>query len=105
MSYEDRELEEIKKRRYMEYLAVQRMAQQQAAEELKRQAEIQRLKAAILWKYVDEDVRSRLANIRLADPQFAETIENYIITLLQSGRVKRVNFEIFKKIVTTLKSR
>lgn len=104
MSYEDHELEEIKRRRYMEYLAAQRRAQQQA-EELRRQAEIQRLKAAILWKYVDEDVRSRLTNIRLADPQFAEAVENHIIALLQSGRVKRVDFEIFKKIVTALKSR
>lgn len=104
MSYDEHEVEEIKRRKYMEWLAAQRRAQQQAAEELRRRAEAQLIKAAILWKHVDDDVRSRLANIRLADPQFAETIENYIIALLQSGRVSRVSFEVFKKIVRALKS-
>ncbi len=105
--YDDEELkriEEEKYRRYLYELEMRRRAQE-AAERLRRQAEAEAIKKAILLKYVDEDVRQRIYNIRAANPALAAKIEQAIIALLQSGKVSRIDFETFKWIVENLTGR
>ena len=92
----------------LERWLAQQAAQQQAAEQLRKlqeATELERVKQAILRRILTQDVRDRISNIRLADPDFAEQIENYIFMLFQAGRIKKVDFEMFKQIVTTLKSK
>ncbi len=94
------ELEEIKRRKLME-LQAQR---QKELEELARQEEIarqiQEQKKAILRAILEPEARERLTRIKLAHPDVAEAVENQLIALAQSGRLKsRINDEMLREIL------
>ncbi|HKM09954.1 MAG TPA: DNA-binding protein [Candidatus Methanomethylophilaceae archaeon] len=66
----------------------QQMAQQQQAEEQEARAEAQR--QAILRQILTPEARDRMANVKLADPQHAGSVEMQLIQLAQSGRLQKV---------------
>ena len=81
---DDPELEAIRQRRMAE---MQQSAQQQAQQqEQARQIEAQ--KQSILRQIMVPEARDRLANIKLANPQLADSVENQRIRLSQSGRLQ-----------------
>ena len=83
---EDPELAALRQKRMME---LQQQAQNQAAqEEQARQVESQR--QAAMRPILTPEARDRLANIRLANPQLAESVEVQLIQLAQSGRLRGV---------------
>jgi len=104
---EDEELERIKREKLKRMIEAQRARKslQEQLRELEKAEKAEMVKKMIFLRYVDEDVRDRIANIRLVNPEFANMIESYILTLLKSGRVTRIDFEIFKKIVAALEER
>ncbi|MFX1285273.1 MAG: DNA-binding protein [Promethearchaeota archaeon] len=83
MAEEDPELEALRKRRLAQ-LKNEQLVQQQA-EEQQRQIENQR--QAILKGILTNEARERLANIKLAKPDYAITLENQLIQLAQTRRV------------------
>lgn len=83
MSMDDRELEEIRRRKLLEL-------QRQLEEEEKRkalEAEMRARKEAILRRILTDQARERLANIRLVRPELAEAAENLVIQLVQAGQL------------------
>jgi programmed cell death protein 5 len=85
MSFDDREIEEIKRRKLME---LQRQLEQKKQEEqLKKQQEL--IKESILRKILTSEARARLANVKMVRPELAEQVENYLIALAQAGRITR----------------
>jgi len=104
---EDEELERIKREKLKRMIEAQRERKslQEQLRELEKAEKAEMVKKMIFLRYVDEDVRDRIANIRLVNPEFANMIESYILTLLRSGKVTRIDFEIFKKIVSALEER
>lgn len=83
---EDPELEAIRQRRMAE---LQQQAQNQAAqEEQAKRMEMQKQNA--LRQILTTEARQRLANIRLANPQMADTVEMQLIQLAQSGRIQGI---------------
>ncbi len=94
------ELEEIRRRKLME-LQAQR---EKELEELQRQQEMQRQleaqKKAILRAILEPEARERLARVKLAYPDVAESVENQLVLLAQSGRITtKITDEMLKEIL------
>jgi programmed cell death protein 5 len=79
------DLEELKRRRLLELQ--QRLQEERAREEQRQLVEFQR--RSILTEILTPEARSRLANIKIAKPEYAIQIENLLIQLAQSGQLKQ----------------
>jgi len=75
--YEDEELEEIKRRKLAEM-------RKRLEEEKERRAQIE----AALRQILTPEARERLSNLRLVKPELAQALEEQLINLAKSGRVK-----------------
>lgn len=98
---EDKELEEIKRRKMMELL----QRQQVQEEEKEREEEEEIARQNVLRQILEPEARERLANIRLARPDLAKAVENQLILLAQNGRLARkITDEELKEILRRLTS-
>lgn len=86
MSFDDEELDAIRRRKLMELQQAQ--DQQVVQQQMRDQALAQR--QTILRQILSPEARERLGRIELAYPELTESIENQLIALAQSGRVQRV---------------
>ncbi|MGC9147996.1 MAG: DNA-binding protein [Sulfolobales archaeon] len=107
MSYDDtelydEELEEIKRRRLEE------IYRRKEAERLEkeRKAQEEAIKRELLRRILTPEARERLANLRLVKPELVEALENQLITLAQSGKLKiPVTDEELKEILYQISER
>ncbi|OYT31666.1 MAG: DNA-binding protein [Thermoprotei archaeon] len=96
--YYDKELEEIKRRKLLEY---QRMLKRAEEEEARRRLEAE--KEALLRRILTPKARQRLANLKLVKPQFVESLELQLIQLAQTGRVEiPITDKVLKQILIRL---
>lgn len=86
MAMDDDELDAIRRRKLMELQQAQDQAV--AQQQFREQQQVQ--KQTILRQILSPDARERLGRIELAYPELADSIENQLIALAQSGRVQRV---------------
>jgi programmed cell death protein 5 len=94
----DEELENLRKKRLKE---IQQAAFQESIEEqeLQRQ-EFEEQKKLILRAILDTPARERLARIKIARPEIAESIENQLIMLAQNGKLKnKINDEQLRMLL------
>lgn len=93
---DESEIEAIRQRKIAE---MQRQQQQSAqAEEQAKQRDAQ--KQNILRQLLTVDARERLANVRVAYPDLAESVEYQLIQLAQSGRLKgQINDAMLRDIL------
>ncbi|MEM0134117.1 MAG: DNA-binding protein [Thermoplasmatales archaeon] len=87
---DDRELEEIKRKRLAEIQnqAAANRAMEEREESQRRAAEKER--QDVVKRFVTPEAYERLLNVKLVRPEIVENVENQIIMLAQSGRLNRL---------------
>ena len=80
----DDELAEIRRQRMMQLQ--QQMAEQ---EQVQRQQAMQAQIQTVLMQAMEPEARERLNTIKLAKPEFAAAVEQQIVALAQSGRLRQ----------------
>ena len=80
----EEELEELRRRRLLELR--RRLAQEQ--EKTQRAQQIEMQKQAVLRRILTADARSRLTNLKIVKPEFADQLELQLIQLAQQGRIE-----------------
>ncbi|HJJ34038.1 hypothetical protein SDC9_18363 [bioreactor metagenome] len=95
----DDELAEIRRQRMMQ------MQQQQMAEQdqIQRQQQMQAQIQSVLMQVMEPEARERLNTIRLTKPEFASSVEQQIVSLAQSGRLRnKITDEQLRQLLTQI---
>ena len=91
-----------KKLRNLQQQQQQQMFSQEDFEEA-QQKEFEDQKRLILRAILTDDARERLGRIKAARPEMAENLENQLIMLAQSGRLKnKINDEQLRELLSKI---
>ncbi len=96
--YEDEELEAIRERRLQEL--------QRRLEEERKRKEVEAQRENVLRSILTSEARSRLNNIKLVKPEIARAVEDYIIQLVNAGRLSPpIDENVVKKLLVEISER
>ena len=96
----DEELENLKKKKLQE-MQEQAAYQEQREQQEEQQKQFEEQKKAILRAILSNEARERLGRIKIARPEMAESIENQLIMLAQSGKLKnKINDEELRMLLS-----
>lgn len=98
----DDELAEIRRRK-MQELQKHQMDQQAMEDEIARQKQAEAQMHMMLMQILEPEARERLNTIKLTKPEFAQAVEQQLIMLAQSGRIReRISDEQLKTVLKQL---
>ena len=98
----DEELENLRKKKLKE-LQQQAVLQESLEEQESQRQEFEQQKKMILRAILDATARERLARIKIARPEIAESIENQLIMLAQNGKLKnKINDEQLRLLLAKI---
>jgi programmed cell death protein 5 len=96
--YADEELEAVRARKLEEL-------KRKAEEELRRR-EVEAQREALLRSILTSEARARLTNLKLVKPEIAKAVEDYIIRLVNAGKlVPPVGDDVVKRILVEVDER
>jgi programmed cell death protein 5 len=94
------DIETIRKKK-LRQLQEQALSQEEFQEEQQQESDEQKKQA--LRTILTDDARERLGRIKAARPELAENLENQLIMLAQSGRLKnKINDEQLRELLSKL---
>jgi len=97
----EEEIEELRRRRLLQLR--RRLAEEQQQVQVQEQIEIQ--KQALLRRILTPDARSRLTNLKMVKPEFAQQLELQLIQLAQQGKINiPITDEQLKEILVRIQS-
>lgn len=98
----DDELAELRRKR-MAQIQQQSFDQQSMQDEMERQKQIDAQVHAVLLQILEPEARERLNTIKLTRPDFARAVEQQLVMLAQSGRLKqKINDAQMKSLLQQL---
>jgi programmed cell death protein 5 len=98
---EDEELEELRRRRALEFQ--QKAAQEQQETEAGKKLEAQ--KQSLMRRILTQEARQRLTNLKMVKPEFASQLELQLIQLAQQGKIEiPIDDQQLKEILQKLQS-
>ena len=99
----DDELEKLREERLQELQ--EQSGEGQGAEEMRaRQEQAEAPKQALLRQYLTDGARKRLNTIKMSKPEYAEQVEQQMLALAQSGRIKgKIDEDKMKEVLQELK--
>jgi programmed cell death protein 5 len=87
-------------------LSEQRDSQPRKEQQQQEDKEKKALRENIMRMALTSEARQRLANIKMVKPQIAQTIEEYIIQMATSGKLKQViNDDQLKEILGSIQGK
>ena len=93
---DDAQLEELRRRKMQELQAQAHNEQAQSA----ARAEANAQKEVVLRAILEPEARERLTRVRMARPDVAESLENQLLSLYQSGRIRqRIDDETLRRLL------
>jgi programmed cell death protein 5 len=96
------DIEAIRKKKLRNLQQQQQMFSQEDFEDV-QQKEFEDQKKLILRAILADDARERLGRIKAARPEMAENLENQLIMLAQSGRLKnKINDEQLRELLSKI---
>jgi len=96
------DIEAIRKKKLRDLQQQQQAFSQEDFEET-QQKEFEDQKKHILRAILTDDARERLGRIKVARPEMADNLENQLIMLAQSGRLKnKINDEQLRELLSKL---
>lgn len=98
MSYDEEDIEEIRRRRALELR--RQLAEAQSRANVQQEAEIQ--KREVLRKILSPEARQRLNRLKMVKPDFATQLE---LQLIQTAQTGRINIPITDEQLKTILSR
>lgn len=104
---EDEELRKLRDQRMAELQKQQQAMNQQDAIQQQQKQAFEAQKQMLLARILSSEARSRLANIKLARPEFAESLEIQLIQAYQSGALRGktpLSDESFKNLLKQLQN-
>jgi programmed cell death protein 5 len=97
------DIETIRKKKLRDLQQQQQAAFQQEEFEEAQQKEYDEQKKMILRAILTDDARERLGRIKAARQELAENLENQLIMLAQSGRLKnKINDEQLRELLSKI---
>jgi programmed cell death protein 5 len=95
------DIEAIRKKKLRDLQQQQTFSQEDFEDN--RQKEFEDQKKQILRVILSDDARERLGRIKAARPEMAENLENQLIMLAQSGRLKnKINDEQLRELLSKM---
>jgi programmed cell death protein 5 len=95
------DIEAIRKKKLRDLQQQQMFSQEDFEETQQKESEDQ--KKLILRAILTDDARERLGRIKAARPEMAENLENQLIMLAQSGRLKnKINDEQLRELLSKI---
>ncbi len=106
MDVDDKELEEIRKKKLLELQRRLQEAQLEQKIEEAKAAQEEAIRRSILSRILTPEAKDRLARVKLVRPEIAKLVEDYLISLYQAGRIGgKVTDEVLKKLLAQLHER